>query len=137
MIIFNNGINNVEVEVYDLDSIESIINRLSSQFNTLSKFIYFPNGVPTMEMITENKKPIMFENMLRLIKKSNNIDELYISLKKINFNLSDTVNYYLILNEEVSRLENVEKNDPLMKGNIIGPFLFVLDTSIKKNRSEC
>ena len=132
MIIFNNGIKNVEVEVYDLDSIESIINRLSSQFNTLSKFIYFPNGVPTMEMITENKEPIMFENMLRLIKKSNNIDELYISLKKLNFNLIDTVNYYLVLNEEVSRLENIEKNDPLMKGNIIGPFLFVLDTSIKK-----
>jgi len=133
MIIFNNGINNIEIEVYDLDSIDSIINRLCAKFNTLSKFIYFPNGLPTMEIISENSnEPILFENMLRVIKKTNNFEELYKILnEKLNFTLNDVVYYYLILNEEIDRLEDMEKNDPMMRGNAVDPFLLFLNNSIK------
>ncbi len=41
-------INGQNFQTYDLDSVQSIINRLASQYNTLPKYIYFPNGVPNI-----------------------------------------------------------------------------------------
>ena len=38
--------NNIKIKIYDLDSVKSIIKRLSADQNTLPQFIYFPNDIP-------------------------------------------------------------------------------------------
>ena len=55
-----------EFFVYELDTQESVINRLASELNTLPKFLYFTDGIPSMERLRD-ETPIKVENLLDTI----------------------------------------------------------------------
>lgn len=51
-------INGSDFEIYDLDTQESVLNRLASQYKTIPKYLYFPDGIPKFNQETKNIKVI-------------------------------------------------------------------------------
>lgn len=47
-------INGNDFEIYDLDTLESILDRIAVNMNTLPRYLYFPNGKPTLEQFSSN-----------------------------------------------------------------------------------
>lgn len=109
MVIFNNK----EMEIYDLDSENSILNRLTANLKTLPEFLYFPDGIPTLEQIYENKN-INVIDLIPIIENSNNLKEVYEYMKDENkiFKKSSfymIVYYYIVLNNKIRELLNYEE----------------------------
>ena len=48
-------INGKEFKVYELDTAESILNRLAIEQNTLPKYLYFPEGIPTLYTLQSSR----------------------------------------------------------------------------------
>ena len=70
-----NGIyvSSFELDIYDLDTQKSALTRLASKIETIPKYLYFPDGIPSIERLKE-KDPIVVENLLAFITESNDID---------------------------------------------------------------
>ena len=105
MVLFKINEKIIELTVYDLDSIETIIVRLADELNTIPDFIYFPNDVPDIDEIAENKNSeIEVVNLVELIKNSNNILDLYKSLEnklpKSLLTLSFLFQYFVVLSKK-------------------------------------
>jgi hypothetical protein len=67
--IYNeNGIfkRSLEFVIYDLDTQKSAITRLASELKTTPKYLYFLEGLPSLEMFNETN-PIIVENLLETI----------------------------------------------------------------------
>lgn len=58
--------NNVQFKVYDLDTIDSVFDRLAANLKSLSKYLYFPDGLPNMDMIYSDQN-INVENLYETI----------------------------------------------------------------------
>jgi hypothetical protein len=63
-------INSEQFKVYDLDDTQSVINRIAMNMDTLPKYIYFPQGIPT----DINDGDIQAIDILTMIKDSNVMD---------------------------------------------------------------
>lgn len=53
--------------VYDLDSRQSAIARLAAEMKTLPKYLYFPEGIPTIKQFHEENQNIRVEDLFRVI----------------------------------------------------------------------
>ena len=58
--------NNVQFKVYDLDTIDSVFDRLAANLKSLPKYLYFPEGLPNMDMIYSDQN-INVENLYEII----------------------------------------------------------------------
>ena len=56
-----------EFIVYDLDTFESVINRLASELKTIPRYLYFTDGNPDMEDFYNSDGNIIVENLLNLV----------------------------------------------------------------------
>ena len=76
-------INNKNFEVYNLDNVDSILNRIAANFNTIKKFLYFPDGIPTIKDFNQKTKNIVVEDILNIISndRTNNFEVLFNSIK--------------------------------------------------------
>lgn len=61
--------NGTEFEIYDLDNQTIVFNRLAGEMNTLPKYLYFPDGIPTMQQLQKNDD-IAVEDLLPIIRNS-------------------------------------------------------------------
>ena len=116
--------NNEKIKKYDLDDFNSIINRISANMNTLPKFLYFKNGIPTSEDFLENKN-ILVEDIREIIKNSKDISSLYQRLNsekdKIEyvFSVYEIVEYYILLNKNFNDLYIHASEYPILKEDTI------------------
>ena len=62
-----------DLEVYDLDTLQSILRRLASKMQTLPRYLYFPDGPPTFTDFI-NKDDLQVENLLELIKNTDEVN---------------------------------------------------------------
>ena len=64
-----NGIytRSLDFKIYDLDNEKSVINRLASELKTIPKYLYFPEGIPSLDMFNE-ANPIIVEDLLQAIR---------------------------------------------------------------------
>lgn len=137
MVLFKINEKKIELKVYDLDSVETIIIRLAARLNTIPDFIYFPNDVPDIDEIAENKySEIEIINLVDLIKASNNILSLYESLEqklpKSVLTLSFLFQYFIVLSEK--KIEYKAMYDQDFTDNIIDSLkndLNKIDSSFK------
>jgi len=96
-------INNEEFKTYDLDSEQTIYQRIAANMNTLPNFLYFPAGIPTIEDFSIDQN-IEVVNLIDIIKKGTDITSVYNEIKKYEnktigtFSVRDIINYYTILN---------------------------------------
>jgi hypothetical protein len=98
--------NNIEMKIYDLDTEETIYDRLASIMNTLPKFLYFPNRVPELEDIYKNINIEVQD--IRDVFKKNSITDIYkyIDTEKLlyPFSIYKIIYEYIIFNEEIDTL---------------------------------
>jgi hypothetical protein len=110
-------INRKEFPLYELDNQDTIIQRISSIMKTIPKYLYFPEGIPTVW-----DGNIVVQDLLDVIKKSAtelNFDSLYkvISQKIIQQNLSlekDILYPFIAYNVPIQNTL-----DPALKGALI------------------
>jgi hypothetical protein len=103
-------INNKQFTVYNLDSFDSILDRIAASFNSIPKFLYFPNGMPTIEIFNKKDTNIVVEDLFNIIKKSNidDFQQLYNLVKeKNNISLIDIIKLYMIYNNSFISLESI------------------------------
>ena len=123
--------NNENIKIYDLDSVNSIIKRIAAKNETLPKFIYFPLGNLTIEIIIENTN-IEYENLLPFYIESKSFEELYEKVNdKLELSLENIVFYYISLNSQFDQLEAQEAEFPEYKGIFIKSVLDNLNTLLK------
>ena len=70
MVYFKNQEQYIQLDIYNLDTEETVLNRLAARLNTLYRYLYFPAGVPTIEgMLNSNSEEDAIEviNILYLI----------------------------------------------------------------------
>lgn len=98
-------INETELTLYDLDTLDSILNRIASNLNTINKFLYFPDGIPTLNDF-KTKDSIKVENLFKSIKKHNtNFSDLYGNilnkLEQQKLSVDEVVKIYIVYNTTI------------------------------------
>lgn len=98
-------INNIEIEKYNLDDFNSIINRIASIIQTLPELLYFPENTPTSDDFMSDKN-IIVEDLKEDIINAESFDKLYKNIEKkekgrvkYKLNISDILKYYILLNK--------------------------------------
>ena len=61
-----------EFTVYELDTLQTIIVRLAGSMDSLPKYMYFPDGIPTLDDF-KNNKPVNVINLFDMIANSNTL----------------------------------------------------------------
>ena len=62
-----------ELDIYDLDNQKSVLNRLASEMKTIPRYLYFPEGVPSLEQLNKEYS-ITVEDLLQDIISTNKGD---------------------------------------------------------------
>lgn len=128
--------NNKYFKTYDLDSINSIINRLAVDNNILSIFLYFPKKYPTIEDISNNEN-IEYENLITEFENNPDFVSFYKNIKdKTELSLNKIVYYYILLNKQFDKIQKNEDANPEFKGVFITPILEMIINEIKKISPE-
>ena len=70
-----------KIVVYEMDDQKSVINRIAAYFNTMPKYIYFPQGVPNIRDFREDEKNIVVEDLFSKIKEGESFRDLYDEMK--------------------------------------------------------
>jgi hypothetical protein len=105
-------INGQNFQTYDLDSVQSIINRLASQYNTLPKYIYFPNGVPDINTFLTSPENIIVEDLLQTIKNygtndyefKNIYENIKSKLSQNNLEIKDILEPFIVFNQKIKTI---------------------------------
>jgi hypothetical protein len=112
MVYFKNQEEYILLDIYNLDTDETVLNRLAARLNTLYRYLYFPAGVPTIEgMLKSNseEESIVVMNILYMIKSAPNFADLYEELPQIDkLTIDDIVTLYVSYNEQILQF-SVEK----------------------------
>lgn len=78
--------NGKEFQLYDLDTQISALNRLASELDTIPIYLYFPNGIPTIEQLQERDNIIVEDLLPVIINTKFEFGDLY---KQIKDKISD------------------------------------------------
>ena len=103
----------INIPTFELDNIETISDRLASELNTLRKYLYFPNGSLSFEII-KNNEIIEVEDLLYIIfefskNKDADFSKLYKKIKNKTINFRNSVELFLKKNkdfEDAVKLKN-------------------------------
>lgn len=75
-------INNTKIEIYEFDTMLTIFERIASMMKTVSKYIYFINGIPKTITDFNTKESIEVIDLLKIIKKGGtSFLDVYLELK--------------------------------------------------------
>lgn len=129
MVYFNDQL----INTYDLDSVNTIINRLAAKNQTISEYLYFENEKPDMNEILESEI-IYFENLLPTML-NESFPVVYEKFKDV-FNLQKMVETYVLLNKEFDELYEREKENPSFKGMFMDSSLLVITDYLKNKDAE-
>lgn len=123
-------INGKNFKIYDLDTLDIILVRIASEYNTIPKYLYFNDGLPTIEDF-KSKKNIQVENLLSLIINSDSdhftfvLNKIKDKIKQNNLNLySDILLPFIGFNQTFTDMTKIGMVDSL---------LLVLEKDLKDN----
>lgn len=126
--------NDTDIEVYDLDSVESVIARLCVSENTIPRYIYFPDEILNIESLsTENV--IQFVNCVNIFKNSKNFGEVYDKLKD-KFSFNELVTNFILFNNFSDNVLNQIKKDPENENYILQAVFYNFTEELKKIEPE-
>ena len=122
--------NDINIEVYDLDSVESVINRLAVSENTLSKYIYIPEKNLTIEVLSTNDV-IKFVNCVNVFKNTKKFEEVYNKLKD-KFSFNELVVNFILFNTFFDNILANIKKDPENENYILQATFYNFIEELKK-----
>ena len=123
------NINGKHLQIYDLDTIDTIVKRVANNLKTIPKYLYFTHGFPTIEQFyTDNN--IQVEDLLEYIKQSNSAEFTPI-FSIINDKLSQTrINLY----EDIFKpFVSYNKTFSQINPSFLGAILLSLQEDLKDN----
>ena len=106
-------INDKEILVYNLDTIDSILIRIASYLDTIPKYLYFPEGIPKINDFYEEKN-IIVENFLIYIINADNfsglIDNNEEKINQMGLNIiTDILRPFLVYNLQLLLLNQIDQ----------------------------
>lgn len=136
MLKFATNNNIIDIPIYELDNKITLLDRLSSELNTLQKYLYFPDGNFDIEKLNF-EEPILVEDLLNTIIERSKIKEssfskLYNEIKnKINSKLDfkNIVELFLLQNKD---FEDADIYDKKMKNSSQAVYMFYISKKIKE-----
>ena len=107
----------INIPTYELDNIETISDRLAAELNTLGKYLYFPNGSLSFEII-KNNEIIEVEDLLHIIfdftkNKDADFSKLYEKIKNKTINFKIAIELFLKKNKDFEYASKM-KDDTIM-----------------------
>lgn len=127
MVLINQKLN---FAVYDLDTQESIIQRLASKLKTIPKYLYFPKGIPNVKEIKESGN-IDVENLLETITDKSVGYNFMLVFEKIKDKLNQQK--LEIYNDILVPFVVLNKNFANYNNDLLGVYLLLLDTELNKS----
>lgn len=90
--------------VYMLDTRDGALDRLAASLSTLPRYLYFPDGIPTLEQLRSSNLDLQVEDSLRMIIETESAAQLveYFSTRMAQQDLSwiaDVLTPYIVLNK--------------------------------------
>ena len=111
---------NKEFAIYDLDTNDSIINRIASELDTLPRFLYFPD-FPDKVLNAPNTSEIIVEDLFSIIKHTEDFEELFQNIKdkaiKLGIKTEEIVKIYFNYNDSIQKM--IKEIDPEYLDTII------------------
>jgi len=104
-------INNTEFIIYDLDTKETIINRIAAQLDTVPRFLYFPEGEPD---VFDDKTDIKVEDIIKIIKDNDDFETIFklVNDKNISISIDEIIKIFIINNQSLNNvINNFGKNE--------------------------
>ena len=134
MLKFATNNNIIEIPIYELDNKITLLDRLSSEINTLQKYLYFPIDNFDIEKLNF-EEPILVEDLLNTIVERSKIKEssfskLYNEIKnKINSKLDfkNIVELFLLQNKD---FEDADIYDKKMKNSSQAVYMFYISKKL-------
>ena len=127
-------INNEEFRLYDLDSEQTLYERIASTMNTLPKFLIFTTGIPSIEDFSIEQNIVVLD-LLDVIKKGDDIASVYKKIKEYQnntigtFSISEIIDNYTLLNLKFTNQYIQSDNLPQFEFSLIRDYY----TTILKN----
>lgn len=115
------------ITVYELDTMETVIDRIASYLNTLPKYIHFVKGIPSISDFYTKQDDIIVEDFLQTIKDDESLqftDFVNNNIEIITINNLNIKNDVLI--PYISFNKVIEDSEEQMRGS----FLFMLQMQI-------
>jgi hypothetical protein len=78
-------VNGKKFIIYDLDTKQTILERIASDMKTLPKYLYFESGIPDFTSLDDNN--IVVKNMLNIFKGDIELDDFTDYVSKLNLNI--------------------------------------------------
>ena len=130
-------VNGKKILIYNLDTERTILERIASKLNTLPKFLFFMNEVPTIKEFHNDVLQIEVEDLFKLIKDNSfneNFSEFYDKIKNKlqskDLTIKDIVDVYITYNKSLHDLQDSVDTD-----YIIDYMFFYLDTIKKQTKN--
>ncbi len=120
-------INDKEMKVYTIDTVETIVDRIASDMQTIPHFLYFPEGEPTIEDFTSdvNIKVIDVRSIITDPKFGLGFGNMYKNVRPI---LSEKVNNQQIVEIFITETKAIAEVDKSM----VNAYLLAIDQDIQK-----
>jgi hypothetical protein len=101
-----------QLKIYDLDTQKSVFERIASTMQTTPLYLYFPNGIPTIEEL-HSEADIKVENLLDIIKSEANsfdfvsfFDSIKDKTRQNNLNVRDDVLLpFIVFNKTITDVD--------------------------------
>jgi len=111
-------VNGKKILIYNLDTEQTIIERIASKLNTLPQFLFFINGIPTLKEFHNEELQVQVEDLFKLIKDNSfneNFKEFYDKIKdklqNKNLSIEDIVDVYITYNKSLQELQDSVDSD--------------------------
>ena len=116
MVYFKNEEEYLNIEIYNLDTDQNILNRLAAKLKTLKNYLYFPDGEPNTEQIllaNTEETAIEVKNILSIIQNTESFADLYEELlpimAKMKITLDSVVELFVIYNKNILEYSAFDK----------------------------
>ena len=108
-------INDINFEIYNLDTVDSFLSRIAAYFKTLPKFLYFSEDINDFKTMN---KPIQVFDLYNYIKQNSssigNLKNLYNELKtkleKNNISINEFLKVFISTNSEIKSIYEAEED---------------------------
>lgn len=128
--------NDKKIEVYELDSVTTVLRRVCAMFDTIPRLITFET-YPTIENLNSNDN-IPFTDIRYVLEPLASFEEAYNKLQDTELTIDQIVSYYLIFSKQFDQIEKLEleAENSLMAGIYIEPILLEIEQFIKNQGLE-
>lgn len=131
-------INGKDFRLYDLDSENTIYERIAGVMNTLPKYLIFPDGIPNIEDFYTDEDNIVL-NLHDIIREGENIISVYDEIKKYkdktigSLSMSEIISNFIMLNKNFKTKYNQARTSLSHDKDMFNMFKSALSSNLRED----